>query len=87
MAREGVVQGDPLAMFLYALGLLPLAEKLREESDGLAIPFYADDLPPGCSDKLLVDCRFFSAALEPLGAKNGAGGVFAIVGGGWWPRF
>ena len=31
LSREGVTQGDPLAMILYALCMAPLAEYVREE--------------------------------------------------------
>ena len=30
LSKEGVTQGDPLAMALYGIALLPLAEILRE---------------------------------------------------------
>ena len=42
-SREGVTQGDPLAMALYGIALLPLAERLREESPSVMQPWYAGD--------------------------------------------
>ena len=41
---EGVTQGDPLAMVLYGLALVPLAEHLREEVPSVLQPWYADDM-------------------------------------------
>ena len=42
-SREGVTQGDPLAMILYGIALLPLAEKLRAAYPDVMQPWYADD--------------------------------------------
>ena len=33
MSKEGVTQGIPSAMKLYAIGLFPLTRKLKESSD------------------------------------------------------
>ena len=33
LSKEGVTQGIPSAMKLYAIGLLPLTRKLKESSD------------------------------------------------------
>ena len=43
LSKEGVTQGDPLAMALYGLSLLPLAEILRKEYPEVLQPWYADD--------------------------------------------
>ena len=34
LSREGVTQGDPLSMFVYALALLPLVKKLEDVTTG-----------------------------------------------------
>ena len=43
-SREGVIQGCPLSMHLYGIGLLPLVEKVREACEGVVVPMFADDL-------------------------------------------
>ena len=44
-SREGVQQGDPIAMLLFALATVPLIKTIREEVQKLrAIPSFADDL-------------------------------------------
>ncbi|MEJ2330924.1 MAG: hypothetical protein P8Z33_13945, partial [Gammaproteobacteria bacterium] len=42
-SKEGVTQGDPLSMVLYALALLPLVEELRALDSTVLQPWYADD--------------------------------------------
>ena len=42
-SKEGCTQGDPLAMIVYGIGMLPLVEKLQQEIPGMFQPWYADD--------------------------------------------
>ena len=42
-SKEGCTQGDPLAMIVYGVGMLPLVEKLEEEIPDIVQPWYADD--------------------------------------------
>jgi hypothetical protein len=44
LSREGVTQGDPLSMILYALTLSPLSERIRESTPNVVQPWYADDV-------------------------------------------
>ena len=41
-SQEGVTQGDPLSMFLYAAGTLPLIQSLQNPSDWIQV-WYAND--------------------------------------------
>ena len=45
LSREGVMQGDPMAMAMFALGIAPLIEKLK----GTHQVWYADDATAGGS--------------------------------------
>ena len=42
-SKEGVTQGDPLAMFAYGIGVLPLVRRLQREFPAVKQPWYADD--------------------------------------------
>jgi hypothetical protein len=44
LSQEGVTQGDPLAMILYGLALVPLAKILREAVPEVLQPWYADNI-------------------------------------------
>jgi hypothetical protein len=46
-SREGVTQGDPLAMVLYGLAVLPLVRQLKREFPLVEQPWYADDAAAG----------------------------------------
>ena len=43
MSREGVMQGCVWGMILYGLGLMPLAEHLRQSDSSILQTWYADD--------------------------------------------
>jgi hypothetical protein len=43
-SEDGLSQGDPLAMALYDVALLPLGEKLRRAVPGATLPTFADDV-------------------------------------------
>ena len=46
-SKEGVTQGDPLAMIVYRIGVLPLIRELREAHPRVIQPWYADDAGAG----------------------------------------
>ena len=42
-SKEGVTQGDPLAMIAYSIGILPLIKNLKREIPDVTQPWYTDD--------------------------------------------
>ena len=42
-SKEGVTQGDPLSMFLYAVSTVPLISSLQDSSGSRKQVWYADD--------------------------------------------
>jgi hypothetical protein len=57
--QEGLSQGDPLAMILYGVALLPLAERLRRAVPQAVIPMFADDAAAvGSFDKCALCLEF-----------------------------
>ena len=46
-SKEGVNQGDPLAMITYGIGVLPLIRVLRLDHPQVYQPWYADDAGAG----------------------------------------
>ena len=48
-SKEGVTQGDPLAMITYYIGVLPLIRVLRTNHTQVSQPWYADDAGTGGS--------------------------------------
>jgi hypothetical protein len=47
LSKEGVTQGDPLAMVMYGVGLLPLIRILKKAVSDVHQPWYADDAGAG----------------------------------------
>ena len=45
--KEGVTQGDPLAMIAYGIWVLPLIRVLRSDHPQVYQPWYADDAGAG----------------------------------------
>ena len=41
--REGVTQGDPLAMIMYGISILPLIKNIKQEIADVTHTWYADD--------------------------------------------
>jgi hypothetical protein len=46
-SKEGVTQGDPLSMFAYRIGIMPLIRQLKAEFPQVEQPWYADNAAAG----------------------------------------
>ena len=66
-SKEGVTQGDPLSMFMYAIGTLPLIRSLHNPSHWTQV-WYADDASAGGS---LHDIRDWFSLLCSRGPAFG----------------
>ena len=42
-SREGVMQGEPLTMISYGIGILPLIKNLKQETPDVTQPWYTDN--------------------------------------------
>jgi hypothetical protein len=67
-SKEGVTQGDPISMFGYGVGTLPLARQLKAEVKGLHQPWYADDA--GAQGKFEAIGQLYDR-LEEIGPYSG----------------
>ena len=67
-SQEGVTQGDPLAMFCYGIGLLPLILQLKAEFPTANKEWYADD---GANATHFKTIRAYFLRLQELGPPFG----------------
>ena len=52
-SKEGMTQGDPLAMIVYRIGILPLINNLKHDIPDVIQPWYADkDIALGTSTRI-----------------------------------
>jgi hypothetical protein len=56
-SKQGLAQRDPLASNSYAVGLLPLIRKPKEELTSVYQPWFADDA--GAAAKFKLICAMF----------------------------
>jgi hypothetical protein len=68
LSKEGVTQGDPLAMLLYGVALIPLAAALRAAVPTVVQPWYADD---AAMSGPAIDIAPAMRLLEKLGPLRG----------------
>ncbi|KAL3795565.1 hypothetical protein ACHAWO_009861 [Cyclotella atomus] len=57
--QEGLSQGDPFAMLLYGIALMPLAERMLEAVPGALQPWFADDSAVAGTSEQCADCLDF----------------------------
>jgi hypothetical protein len=67
-SKEGVTQGNPLAMVAYGISLLPLIRRLKDEFPSVEQPWYADDAGAGGK---FADLRRYSLRLQEISPSYG----------------
>jgi hypothetical protein len=67
-SKEGVTQGDPLSMFAYGIGILPLICLLKAAFPAVEQPWYADDAGAG---RQFVEIFCFFRKLQEIGPSYG----------------
>ena len=58
-SHEGVMQGDPLPMILYGIGMLPLTLRLKVTVPTALQPWYADDEAARGGLMILIKCLVY----------------------------
>eukprot|EP00957_Ditylum_brightwellii_P000232 18040-Ditylum_brightwellii.AAC.1 len=75
-SKEGVTQGDPLAMVVYGVALVPLAELIRVADEGVCVPFYANnvamDSPAASNAHLLIKAHSHEQCQGGCGGSKGS---------------
>ena len=66
-SREGVTQGDPISMLMYAIGTIPLIRQLSIDNDWTQV-WYADDSSVGGK---LTSVRAWFDLLTEVGPRFG----------------
>ena len=66
-SKEGVTQGDPLAMALYGITLLSLAKLLREQFPDVLQAWYTDNATMQGTPAWVVACFKLLIKLGPMG--------------------
>ena len=67
-SSEGITQGDPLAMAMYALAVTPLICKLRSEDTTVKQVWFVDDSSGGVK---ILDLRRWWQCLKSIGTQMG----------------
>ena len=67
-SKEGATQGDPLAMVVYGLGILPLIRQLKTEFPSVSQQWYADDAGAGAK---FAEIRRQFTRLQEIGPAYG----------------
>ena len=66
LSREGVTQGDPLAMLVYAIAVLPLTKRLKKNKKNWKQNWYADVSECLAMLTLLLEwLPFFLSRMDP----------------------
>jgi hypothetical protein len=63
-SKEGVMEGDPLSMFGYGIGILPLILRLKQEFPAVKQPWYAN------AGGSFTDLRKFTLCLQEIGPMH-----------------
>jgi len=63
-SKEGVTQGDPIAMFMYGIGIVPMIRKMKELRPNFRDSWYADD---GAGQGNFVEIREYLDTLAVVG--------------------
>ena len=67
-SKEGVTQGEPLAMIAYGIGFLPLIREIREENPRNTQPWYVVDAGAGGAfNHILAHLQDIQARYPPRG--------------------
>ena len=63
--QEGISQGDPLAMLLYGVALMPLAERMQQAVPSALQPWFADDSAIAGTSEQCAECLEFLCEQGP----------------------
>ena len=86
-SKEGLTQGDPVAMITYGIGVLPLIFDLKRDHPRVTQPWYADDAGAGGGfGDIMAHFRDFQLRGPARGTFFLATTKMLLVGSGNYPQ-